>query len=48
MIRIIKEMNSFMFQKDVNKSETKASGDMNAAHKHSREKTPTREYDDFC
>lgn len=37
VIRIIKEMNSFIFPKDADGSETKASGDMNAVHKCSRE-----------
>lgn len=37
VIRIIKEMNSFIFPKDADGSETKAAGDMNAVHKCSRE-----------
>lgn len=46
-IRIIKEMNSFIFQKDVNRSEAKASGAMNAVHKHNREQIPSRQGEDL-
>lgn len=37
VVRIIREMNSFFFQKDANRSKTKTSGGMNVVHKHKRE-----------